>query len=80
MLRLGGKRLRRLLPVCCFELAEIARNALLQLCTTALHLALREVAVAIVDGLELGAIDGNARRCEQSHLAAQLDEAGADLA
>ena len=70
MLRLGGKRLRRLLPVCRFELAEVACNALLQLCTTTLYLALREVAVAIVDRLELAAVDGDARRREQPHLAA----------
>ena len=80
MLRLGGKRLRRLLPVGRLELAEVARNALFQLCATALHLALREVPVAIVDRLELGAVDGDARRREQSQLAAQLDEACADLA
>ena len=80
MLRLGGKRLRWLLPVGCLELAEVAFNALLQLCTAPLHLALREVAVAIVDRLELGSIDGDARGREQSQLAAQLHETGADLA
>ena len=80
MLRLGGKRLRRLLPVGRVELGEIAGNALLQLRAPPLHLALREVLVAVVDRLELAAVDGHARRGEQAHLAAQLDEARAHLA
>jgi hypothetical protein len=39
-----------------------------------------KVAVAIVDRFELAAVDGNARRREQSQLAAQLHETCADLA
>ncbi len=80
MLRLGGKRLRRLLPVGRVELGEIAGNALLQLRAPPLHLALREVLVAVVDRLELAAVDGHARRGEQAHLAAQLDKVRAHLA
>ena len=80
MRRLGRERLRRLLPIGRVELAQIARDALLELRPAPLHLGLREVPVAIVDRLELAAVDRDARRREQTHLAAQLDEPRAHLA
>jgi pimeloyl-ACP methyl ester carboxylesterase len=45
-------------------------HALLELRPPPLHFRAREVAVAIVDGLELAAVDGNARLGEQPHVAA----------
>jgi hypothetical protein len=42
------------------ELLEISRDTLLDLGAAALHLGPREVFIAIVDRLELGAIDGHA--------------------
>ena len=80
MRRLGRKRLRRLLPVGRIELAEITRDALFQLRTASLHLALGEVPVAVVHRLELAAVDGDAWGRKQPYLAAQIHEAGADLA
>src|ERR1700737_872190 len=56
------------------ELAHVARHALFDLLLAALDLALREVVVATVHGLELAAVDGNAGLRQQAHLAAQLDE------
>jgi hypothetical protein len=38
-----------------------------------------EVAISVVDGLELGAVDGHAGGVEQPHLATKSDELGADL-
>src|ERR1700733_13169248 len=61
------------------QLAHVARHALFDLLLAALDLALREVVVATVHSLELAAIDGNAGLCQQAHLAAQLDELGANL-
>jgi len=61
-------------------LAQIARNALLELCPAPLYLRAREVPVAVVHRLELAAIDGNARCRKQTHLAAELDKARAHLA
>src|SRR6185437_6923218 len=40
----------------------------------------REVPIAVVHRLELAAIDGNARFRQQTHLAAEFDEARAHLA
>ena len=45
-----------------------------------LHFGPREVLVAVVDGLELAAIDGDARCGEKPHLAAEFDKASAHLA
>jgi hypothetical protein len=71
---LRSQCLRRLLPVSRFKLAQIARDALFELGTPSLHLRSCEVPVAVVDGLELAAIDGNARRREQaSRLSRRLD-------
>ena len=77
---LRGQRFGRLLPVGGVKLAQIAGNALLQLGTPPLHLCPREVPVPVVHGLELAAIDGNARRREKAHLTAKLNEARTDLA
>ena len=83
--RLGQKhRFRRLfacgsLAVGGIELAHVACHALFDLLLAALDLALREVVVATVDGLELAAVDGNAGLRQQAHLAAQLDELRANL-
>ena len=77
---LRGQRLRRLLPVGRVKLAQIARDALLQLGTPPFHLRPCEVLVPVVHGLELAAIDGNARRREKAHLAAEFDEARTYLA
>jgi hypothetical protein len=70
----------RLMPVGRVKLAQIARDALLQLGTPPFHLRPREVLVPIVHGLELAAIDRNARRREEAHLAAEFNEARTDLA
>src|ERR1700719_1851930 len=61
------------------ELAHGARHALFDLLLAALDLALREVVVATVHGLELAAVDSNAGLRQQAHLAAQLDELRANL-
>jgi hypothetical protein len=61
-------------------LAQIVGDALLELGPAPLHLRTREVPVAVVHRLELAAIDGHARLHEQIHLAAELDEARANLA
>src|SRR5262245_18939135 len=59
---------------------QIARDALLDLLQTPLHLGVGEVLVTIVDHLELAAIDRNTRIGEQPHRAAERDETGAHLA
>src|SRR5258706_14763311 len=61
------------------ELAQIARNALLDLRQTPFHLSLRVVVVARVHRLELAAVDRDARFRQQPHLAAQGDELRTDL-
>src|SRR5258708_34539788 len=61
------------------ELAHVARHALFDLLLAAPDLALREVVVATVHGLELTAVDGNAGFRQQAHLAAQGDKARANL-
>src|SRR6202030_1675602 len=61
------------------ELAHGARHALFDLLLAALDLALREVVVATVHGLELAAVDSNAGLRQQAHLAAQLDEPRTNL-
>ena len=74
------QRLRRLLPVGRIKLAQIARNALLQLGTPPFHLRPCEVLVPVVYGLKLAAIYGDTCRREETHLAAELDETRTDLA
>src|ERR1700741_2538571 len=80
----GHKLLRRrltgsCLAIGCVKLAQIARNALLDLRQAPLHLSLREVVVARVNRFELAAVDRNARFRQQTHLAAQGNELRADL-
>ena len=67
------------MPVSGIELPEIARHTLLDLGPAALHLGSCEVLVAVVDRLELGAVDGHAGRVQQPQPAAEGDELGADL-
>src|SRR5262244_21761 len=76
---LGGKGLAWLLPVRGIELAQIARDTLLQLLAPPVHFIAREVLVAIIDGFEFTAIDGDAGLGQEPQLAAQLDELSTDL-
>ena len=62
------------------ELAEIAGDALLELGPTPLHLRARKVPITVVHRLELAAVNGDARLRQQTHLAAEFDEASAHLA
>src|SRR5262249_47521116 len=62
------------------ELAQIPGHALLDLAQPAIHLRAREVLVAVVDRLELAAIDGDARRRQQADLSAKRDELRTHLA
>jgi hypothetical protein len=78
--RLRGERVRGLLPVGGVELAQIAGNALFELRPAPLHLRPRQVAIPIIDRLELAAVDGNAGCRKQTQLTAELDEPGAHLA
>jgi hypothetical protein len=73
-------RQRRLLPVGAIELVQIARDALLDLCQSPLHLGAREILVPIIDRLELAAVDGDASFGEQAHRAAEHNKPAADLA
>ena len=73
--RLGFERLGRLLPVGGIELLQIARDALLNLRHAPVHLGAREVFVAIVDRLELTAVNDDAGLRQQTHHAAQRNEA-----
>src|SRR3954469_24132408 len=57
------------------ELAQITRDALLQLSAPPLHLRPCEVLVPVVHGFELAAIDGDARSREKAHLTTEFDEA-----
>ena len=57
---LGLECLGRLLPVGAVELLQIARDALLDLRHASIHFGAREVLVAIVDRLELVAVNGDA--------------------
>jgi hypothetical protein len=80
----GGKHFRRILTggslaVGGVELAQIARNTLLDLRQAAVHLPFREVVVARVHRLELAAVDRDTRFHQQPHLAAQGDELRTDL-
>src|SRR6266478_9096620 len=81
--RPGRKLLRGRLTGGCLaiggvELAQIARNALLDLRQTPFQLSLREVIVARVHRLELAAVDRDARFRQQPQLAAQGDELRTD--
>src|SRR5215831_12744310 len=80
MCRLRGKRFRWLLQIGGVELAQISRHALIDLRKSALHLCAGEILVAIIDRLELAAVDRDARLREQAQLSAKGDELGANLA
>jgi hypothetical protein len=78
--RLGFERLGRLLSVGGIELLQIARDALLNLRHAPVPLGEREVFVAIVDRLELPAVNGDAGLHQQTHHAAQRNDARAHFA
>src|SRR5882757_6072530 len=75
-----GLRYRFPLTIGAVELREISGNALVDLRQPPLHLGLREVPVPRVDGLELAAVDRNARLAEQFKAPAQHHELTADPA
>src|SRR6516165_9801466 len=80
MLCLRGKRFRGLLQIGGVELAQIPRHALLYLSEPAFHLRPGEVLVAVVDRFEHAAIDGYARRRQQTYRSTKGHELHADLA
>jgi len=59
---------------------QIARDALLDLRHSPLHLGAREILVPIIDRLELAAVDRDASFGEEAHRAAQHNKPAADLA
>jgi len=61
------------------ELAQIARDALLDLRETAVHFRFRDVVDPRIDGLELAAVDRDTGFRQQTHLAALRNELRADL-
>ena len=74
-----GERLCRFVPVGRVELLEITCHALLNLSAAALDLGAREVAIAVVHGFELGAVNRHAGGIQQAQLAAEGNEPGTDL-
>src|SRR5271166_934356 len=80
MRSLRGKRLRWLLQVGGVELAQIPRNALLDLSQPAFHLRAREILVAVVDRFELATINGDARARQQAYLSAKANKLRTHLA
>src|SRR5450756_1506155 len=80
MARLGFECLRRFLPVSTVKLLQVARDALLDLRHTPLHLGACEVPVTVVYRLELAAVDRHAGLREKAHRAAKRNKPGADLA
>src|SRR3954471_22588067 len=75
-----GLRYRFPLAIGAVELREIPGDALVNLRQPPLHLGLSEVPIPRVDGLELAAVDRNARLAEQLKPSAQHHELTADLA
>src|ERR1700682_5491712 len=75
-----GLRHRFPLATGTIKLREVAGDALVDLRQPPLHLGLREVPVSRVDGLELAAVDRNARLAEQLEAPAQHHELTADFA
>src|SRR5882757_6598967 len=75
-----GRRYRFPLAIGAVELREIAGDALVNLRQPPMHLGLGKVPIPRVDGLELAAIDRNARFAEQLKASAQHHELTADLA
>src|SRR5215475_10945923 len=80
MCRLRGKRFRWLLQIGGVELAQISRHTLIDLRKSALHLCPREILIAIIDRLELAAVDRNPRLREQAQISAKGDELRTNLA
>jgi ABC-type Fe3+/spermidine/putrescine transport system ATPase subunit len=74
-----GLRYRFPLAIGAVELREIPGDALVNLRQPPLHLGLGEVPIPRVDGLELAAVDRNARIAEQLKASAQQHELTADL-
>src|SRR6476646_3013762 len=68
------------LAISAIKLREVASNALVNLRQPPLYLGLGKVPIACVDGLELAAVDRNARFAEQLKTPAQHHELSADLA
>src|SRR3984893_11571021 len=62
------------------ELLQIARDALLDLRHSPLHLGAREILVPIIDRLELAAVDRDASFDEEAHGAAEHHKPAANLA
>jgi hypothetical protein len=75
-----GLRDRFPLAIGAIELREVAGDALVNLRQPPLHLGLGEVPIPGVDGLELAAVDRNARVAKQFKTSAQHHELAADLA
>src|SRR5512146_1963887 len=75
-----GFRYRFPLAICAVELREITGYALINLRQPPLHRGLREVPVPRVDGLELAAVDRDARLAEQLKAPAQHHKLTADPA
>src|ERR1700723_3503098 len=75
-----GLRYRFPLAIGAVELREITGNALVNLRQPSLHLGLGEVPVPRVDGLELAAVNRNARFAEQLKASAQHHKLTADPA
>src|SRR3979490_2985231 len=73
-------RYRFAVAIGAFELKEVAGSVLVNLRQPPLHLGLGEVPIPGVDGLELAAVDRNARLAEQLKAPAQHHELTADLA
>ena len=75
-----GLHLNWLGSICSLQGIKVALDTLLQLPFTSLNLAWREVALAVVDGLELAAVDGHNGVGKQLQFAAQDHEATTDVA
>ncbi len=80
MCRLRGECFPWLLQIGGVELAQISRHALIDLRKSALHLCEREILIAIIDRLELAAVDRNARLRAQAQLSTKGDELCANFA
>jgi hypothetical protein len=78
--RLHGLGQRRLLTVGAVELVQITRHAFFDLRHAPLHLGVREIAVPVVDRLELRAVNRNDRRGQKTKPATEHHELRANLA
>jgi len=75
-----GSRLTFFLPVDAHHLGDVTFDIGLQMRKAAGDLALGEVLVAVIDRLELTAVDGHAVALQRADPAAQLHELRASLA